>query len=190
MKMKGSQKNYRNYPASESEEVTMTADKLDSADIGKFGDLVWAIADAYNTEKHLQYSLMLISRKLEKEPNTKDLALRKALMNLLDRVRMNRSFLLKKLLKDADNVKSAYNLWCPFKHLVGTFMQSLELANREISLKNEQEAIEYITIAKNYWEVFLDLYSTLMLYERLGEEEFEKELSESCYLCDCNGKCK
>jgi hypothetical protein len=120
------------------------SDKIVKADTSQACDMIWCIADLYNTEKHLAYSII---KNVEK--NEIDKAKKLAL--IYNEIRIKRTRMEEKLVNLLD-VKLEYDSWCCVKHVIGALMQSTEVAIREQYKENYDEAIEYFKIANSIWE--------------------------------------
>ena len=140
--------------------------RIHPADVGKMTDLFWAVADVYNTEKHLEFSLMKIRK--EGYGDKKDKKLEEAVEVLLNKVRIIRAALLKKLLGE---MKIPYQLWCSYKHLTGATMQIMEVATRDIYKGDLESGKEYAGLAYDTWNVFWELYYLIKFYNE-NEDEF------------------
>ena len=173
---------------SQSKNLADKEAKIHEADVGKSVDLFWLVADIYNTEKHLEFSLMKIK---ESGMGEKERVLADAVCNLLNEVRIERSKLLKKLL---GNIKLPFSLWCCFKHLSGATMQVMEVATREIFKKDYNEALDYTESAYKLWQTFWILLGICKMYNESDVKEFKKEIENvfgefKCAECNCERRC-
>jgi len=141
--------------------------KLHVADVGKTVDLFWATADLYCTEKHLEYSLMIMKNEIPDSDKRKE-TLINIYMELLNEIRKARAALLRRIVKN-----DKWDLWCPYKHLCGAIMQIHEVATREIYQGNLEEAKELIALASRLWAIFWLNNEIGEKWDR-GEEEFLK----------------
>lgn len=140
--------------------------KIDLYDIDKEADLLWAVADLYCVEKHLNMSLNHISAKLKENPSENLKKLYEALARLLNEVRKERAKHLKKIAK-----LKYYSVWCIYKHLLGAMMQFGEVASKCIFSNQFEEA-------KECYETSEFCFETILFLNALAKK-FNKEV-EKC----------
>ncbi|MFQ6068001.1 MAG: hypothetical protein ACE5KD_00500 [Candidatus Bathyarchaeia archaeon] len=117
--------------------------KISLFDIDRDEDLIWAVADLYCLEKHLQLTLNFIVKKLEKEPKDEYYKkLYELTCNLLNGVRLERTKHLKRLVKLKE-----FGFWCCYKHLIGSMMQFAEVGGKDIYMKDENVKMDFETSA-------------------------------------------
>ena len=133
--------------------------KINLDDLDRDADLMWAVADLYSIEKHLNIVIGNIIAKLKEgkdvEKNNKLLNLA---MNLLNEVRIQRAKHLKKLYKLKE-----FGFWCIYKHLLGAMLQFGEVGSKEIYMGNMEEA-------KNCFETSEFCLESIMLLNNVAKE--------------------
>lgn len=139
--------------------------KIDLFDIDKEADLIWAIADLYSIEKHLNMALNNISVKLEEKEDKNLKKLYEALAELLNEVRKQRAKHLKKVQK-----LKHYSTWCIYKHLLGAMMQFGEVASKYIYAGETEKARDFFETSEFCFEVF-KILNTLGEKLNIGENE-------------------
>lgn len=146
-------------------EKILEGGKIDLYDIDRDADLMWAVADLWNIEKHLNMSLNNISAKLQKNPNDKKLNLLfEALSELLDNVRKERGKHLKHLYK-----LKVYGIWCSTKHFLGAMMQFGEVAAKEISMGNLERARECFETSEFCYNAIMFLNALAKKLDEMGD---------------------
>ena len=128
--------------------------KVDINDIDRDADLIWALSDLYNVEKHLNMVLNNLITNKDKDSEI----LIPFIMELLDKVRKERAKHLKKIQK-----LKKYSVWCIYKHLLGAMMQFGEVAAKEISMGNLDRARECFETSEFCFE-------TIMLLNKVAEK--------------------
>lgn len=140
--------------------------KISLYDIDRDTDLMWAIADLYNIEKHLNMALNNLASKLSKNQEDKKLRIAfEALCGLLNEVRKHRA----KHLKHIEKLK-LFSAWCNYKHFLGAMMQFGEVASKEIYMGNLERARECFETSQFCFEAIMFLN---MLAKKLEKEEKE-----------------
>lgn len=140
--------------------------KINLYDIDRDADLMWAVADLWNIEKHLNMTLNNLSAKLKENPNDKKLnTLFVLISKILDEVRKYRA----KNLKHLEKLK-LFSIWCVYKHLLGAMMQFGEVGAKEISMGNYERAREC-------FETSEFCYNTIIFLNHVAKEinEVEKD---------------
>jgi len=107
--------------------------KINLFDIDRDEDLMWAVADLYCIEKHLELTLNFVVKKLEADPEDEYYKkFYELLYNLLNGIRLERTKHLKRLVKLEE-----FGVWCPYKHLLGAMMQFAEVGTKDIYMQSE-----------------------------------------------------
>jgi 2-methylisocitrate lyase-like PEP mutase family enzyme len=139
--------------------------RINLADVDRDEDLIWALADLWNIEKHLNQAINNVVEKLnageDVEYNEKLLQL---LQETLKMVREERAKHLPRIyyLKE-------FGLWCTVKHLVGAMMQFGEVGAKDIHMaleeKDEQRRKELLELAKRDFETSKTLHDILLMFK-------------------------
>jgi len=139
--------------------------RINLADVDRDEDLIWALADLWNIEKHLNQAINNVVEKLnvgeDVEYNEKLLQL---LQETLKMIREERAKHLPRIyyLKE-------FGLWCTVKHLVGAMMQFGEVGAKDIHMaleeKDEQRRKELLELAKKDFETSKTLHDILLMFK-------------------------
>jgi hypothetical protein len=122
----------------ENPENPLEQGKISLFDIDRDEDLMWAVADLYCAEKHLQLTLSFITKKLEEEPqNEYYKKLSSIITSLLNAVRIQRTKNLERLEKFKEK-----GIHCLYKHLLGAMMQFAEVGSKDIFMNEDEEKIK------------------------------------------------
>jgi len=110
--------------------------KVDIFDIDRDEDLMWAVADLYCIEKHLNLTINFIKKKLEENPKDEYYQkLYEVATNLLNGVRVERAKHLKRLVKFKE-----FGFWCIYKHFLGGMMQFGEVGAKDLYMGDKENA--------------------------------------------------
>lgn len=144
--------------------------KISLFDIDRDEDLMWAISDLYNIEKHLSDILIFLSKKLDEEPNNEYYKkLFEFTKGLLNEIRIHRSKHLKRLQKFEE-----YGFWCLGKHLLGAMSQFTEVGAKDIYKGEDDEIIKLDFDTANLCRsVFLFINRELQNIKKLRGENSE-----------------
>lgn len=142
------------------EEVT----KQNKLDLSSDEDLSIAIMNLISIEEHLFFT----SQKTSKPEY----------LDLLDEVRLMRTDLLKKIIKDYEG-----EVWCISKHLLATSMRVMEVGTKELKKGNKEEA----------WELFSKSYKLYSLFwginlKIVGLEDVKRNDTEVALLTEKSEK--
>jgi len=139
--------------------------RINLADVDRDEDLIWALADLWNIEKHLNQAINNVVEKLnvgeDVEYNEKLLQL---LQETLKMIREERAKHLPRIyyLKE-------FGLWCTVKHLVGAMMQFGEVGAKDIHMaleeKDEERRKELLELAKKDFETSKTLHDILLMFK-------------------------
>lgn|GEM_PF-4007148 len=111
--------------------------KISFFDIDRDEDLMWAVSDLYNIEKHLSGVLDFLIVKLNEEPDNEYYKkLYEFVKGFLNEIRIHRSKHLKRLQKFEE-----YGFWCLGKHLLGAMAQFAEVGAKDIYAKEKDEIV-------------------------------------------------
>jgi hypothetical protein len=147
------------------EKIEEMLGRVNLADVDRDEDLIWALADLWNTEKHLNQAINNVVEKLKKgedvEYNGKLLQLLQETLKMLREERakhLPRIYYLKE-----------FGLWCTVKHLIGAMMQFGEVGAKDIHMaleeKDEQKRKELLELAKKDFETSKILHDILLMFK-------------------------
>ena len=114
----------------------MEAEKNVASDLGIKSELAFVIGNLVNLEEHLSLTI----------PETME----KKSMAILEEVRKLRAKYMKEFVGER---KLPGQGWCILKHLFATAYRLTEVATKNISLKNEEKAIENLKDARDLFEL-------------------------------------
>ncbi len=123
-------------------------------DLSKDEDLSIAIMNLISLEEHFYFTAM-------KTNNEKYL-------EMLNSIRELRKNLLKKIVKNPKGEE-----WCISKHLLAASMRLIEVGNKELSQKNDEEAILLFNSAFNLYSLFFAIN-----LEMIGVKNLEADLKQ------------
>ena len=118
------------------EKIKSMLGRINILDVDRDEDLVWALSDMWNLEKHINQTLNDLSEKLEKNPDDEYLKLFRLLSQVLTELRVHRT----KHLERIEKLKHM-GTWCEYKHWVGLMAQMGEVASKDIYMALEKEKI-------------------------------------------------
>jgi HEAT repeat protein len=151
--------------------------RINLADIDRDEDLIWALADLWNIEKHLNQALNSVVEKLNKGENKEyNEKLLQLLQETLKMVREERAKHLPRIyyLKE-------FGAWCQIKHLVGAMMQFGEVGAKDIHMaleeKDEQKRKELLELVKKDFETSKTLHDILLMFKVFSKKVKTEEVS-------------
>ena len=117
------------------EKIKELLGRINLEDIDRDEDLIYAVGDLVNAEKHLNSALYVLNEKLKKEPNNEYLKkLFELISNVLKELREQRAIHLERLYY----IKS-HSIWCLYKHIIAAMYQFGEVASKDIHMAIEKE---------------------------------------------------
>jgi len=146
-------------------EKILEGGKIDLFDIDRDADLMWAVADLYCGEKHLNMILNNLSAKLVANPeDKKSKILFEAASELFDKIRRERA----RHLRHLERLRE-YGFWCLYKHLLGAMMQFGEVAAKEISMDNLERARECFETSEFCYNAIMFLNALAKKLDEMGD---------------------
>jgi len=140
--------------------------KVDIFDVDRLEDHMWAVADLWCLEKHLNIILNDIVKKLKQNPNDeKTKKLYELALNLLNETRKHRAKHLKKIEK-----LRAFGFWCVYKHYLGLMMQMGEVAAKYIYSALEENKLELLEHAKDCFETSAFAHDVIILLNKFADK--------------------
>ena len=151
------------------ENIKEMAGRIKIEDIDRDEDLIWAVGDLVNLEKHLATAIYNIEEKIKKEPKNENL---KSLLNfasrILNEVREHRTIHLERLYYIKE-----YGLWCSVKHIIGAMYQFTEVASKDMRMalqSNEGTDGENFKNAIKDYRTSKFLHDLLILMKKFSEK--------------------
>ncbi len=133
-------------------EKILEGGKVDIHDLDRDADLMWAVADLWCAEKHLNVILNNLAMKLKKKEDEKTVILYDFASYLLNEIRKYRA----KHLRNLEKLRE-YGFWCLYKHLLGAMMQFGEVGAKEISMGNIKRSEECFETSEFCYETIITL---------------------------------
>ena len=140
--------------------------KVDIFDVDRLEDHMWAVADLWCLEKHLNIIINNLTKKLKENPNDKKAkTLYELAINLLNETRKHRAKHLKKIEK-----LRAYGWWCCYKHYLGVMMQMGEVGAKYVYQALEQNKPELLKDAQDCFETSAFAHDTIILLNKFADK--------------------
>ena len=140
--------------------------KVDIFDVDRLEDHVWAVADLWCLEKHLNIILNNIVKKLKENPNDeKAKILYELALNLLNETRKHRAMHLKEIEKLRE-----YGWWCCYKHYLGVMMQMGEVGAKYVYQGLEENKPELLEKARKCFETSAFAHDVIILLNKFADK--------------------
>ena len=153
----------------EEEKTEEMLGRINLADVDRDEDLIWALADLWNIEKHLNQAINMVIEKIEaKENEENNKKLLEFLLETFKTIREERAKHLPRIyyLKE-------YGLWCTVKHLVGAMMQFGEVGAKDVHMyleeKSEEKKKELFELIKKDFETSKKLHDLLLAFKVVAQ---------------------